>query len=89
MVQILVFHGIFTAHIEQGGSILEIPEYCEHLRISIKSEGGSVNPRIVKTGSDGLVTVTVAPGMDESVYVIEAVAGDAVGRVNVRVLSGD
>ena len=59
-----------------------------YAKVSI-SPDGSVNPRIVKTGADGLVTVTVAPGMDEGVYVVEAVAGDAVGRVNVRVLSGE
>ncbi|MEA3282796.1 MAG: type II secretion system F family protein [Euryarchaeota archaeon] len=59
-----------------------------YVKISI-SPDGSVNPRIVKTGSDGLVTVTVAPGMDAGVYVVEAVAGDAVGRVNVRVLCGE
>gem|GEM_PF-587974 len=57
-----------------------------YVKISI-SPDGSVNPGIVKTGSDGLITVTVAPGMAEGVYVVEAVAGDAVGRVNVRVRS--
>jgi len=59
-----------------------------YVKISISPEG-SVNPRIVKTGADGLVTVTAIPGMDEGVYVIEAVAGDAVGRVNVRAVSGE
>ncbi|KAF5414551.1 MAG: hypothetical protein C5S48_08225 [Candidatus Methanogaster sp.] len=59
-----------------------------YVSISI-SPDGSANPRIVKTGPDGLVTVTAIPGMEEGVYVVEAVAGDAVGRVNVRVLSGE
>ncbi len=59
-----------------------------YVKVSI-SPDGSVNPRIVKTGADGLATVTVAPGMDEGVYVVEAVAGDTVARTSVRVLSGD
>ncbi|MEA1894726.1 MAG: type II secretion system F family protein [Euryarchaeota archaeon] len=59
-----------------------------YIKIGI-SPDGSVNPRIAKTGSDGIVNVMVVPGADEGVYVIEAVAGDAVGRVNVRVLSGE
>ena len=59
-----------------------------YVSISI-SPDGRVNPRIVKTGSDGLVKVTAIPGIDEGVYVVEAVAGDAVGLVNVRVMSGD
>jgi flagellar protein FlaJ len=58
-----------------------------YVSISISPEG-SVNPRIVKTGSDGLVEVTVVPGMDEGVYVVEALAGDSVGRVTVRAVAG-
>jgi flagellar protein FlaJ len=58
-----------------------------YVKISISPEG-SVNPQIVKTDADGLVTVTVVPGLDEGVYVIEVVAGDAVGRVTVRAVSG-
>ena len=59
-----------------------------YVKVSI-SPDGCVNPRIVKTGADGLVAVTVAPGMDEGVYVVEAKACDAVARASVRVLSGD
>ena len=58
-----------------------------YVKISI-SPDGSVNPRIVKTGSDGLVKVTAIPGVDEGVYVVEAKACDAVGRVNVRAVAG-
>ena len=59
-----------------------------YVKVSI-SPDGSVNPGIVETGLDGLVTVTAVPGMDGGVYVVEAVAGDAVGRVTVQVLSGE
>lgn len=43
----------------------------------------------MKTGSDGLVRVNVIPGEAEGVYVIEAMACDAVGRGTVRVVSGE
>ena len=59
-----------------------------YVRISI-SPDGSVDPGIVKTGTSGLVEVTVVPGMDEGVYVVEAVAGSDVARASVRVLSGE
>ena len=59
-----------------------------YVKIGI-SPDGSVNPRIVKTGSDGLVKVTVIPGVDEGVYVVEAASGDSTGKVTVRVLSGE
>ena len=58
-----------------------------YVKIGI-SPDGSVNPRIVKTDADGLVTVAVVPGMDKGVYVVEAVAGDAVGRVTVQAVAG-
>ncbi len=59
-----------------------------YVKISI-SPDGSVNPMIVKTGEDGLVSVTVMPGVEEGVYVIKAAVGDAVGKATARVLSGD
>ncbi|MEA1865942.1 MAG: type II secretion system F family protein [Euryarchaeota archaeon] len=59
-----------------------------YVKVSI-SPDGSVNPGIVKTGVDGLVTVTVAPGGAEGVYVVEAVAGSDVARASVRVLPGN
>ena len=59
-----------------------------YVKISI-SPDGNVNPGIVKTGTDGLVTVAVVPGVDEGVYVVEAVAGSDVARASVRVLSGE
>ncbi len=59
-----------------------------YVKVSI-SPDGSVNPGIARTGVDGLVTVTVAPGEAEGVYVIEAVACDAVGRASVWVVAGD
>jgi len=59
-----------------------------YVKISISPEG-SVNPMIVTTDADGLVEVTVAPGMDEGAYVVKAAVGDAIARASVRVVSGD
>ncbi|MHC1574402.1 MAG: type II secretion system F family protein [Candidatus Methanogasteraceae archaeon] len=59
-----------------------------YVKVSI-SPDGRVNPGIVKTGADGLVTVTVAPGEAEGVYVVEAVVGSDVGRGTVRVVAGE
>ncbi len=64
------------------------PPGIADVKVSI-SPDGRVNPGIVKTGADGLVTVTVAPGGAEGVYVVEAVAGSDVARASVRVLPGD
>jgi flagellar protein FlaJ len=59
-----------------------------YVKISI-SPDGSVDPRIVKTGEDGLVSVKVMPGVEDGVYVIKAAVGDAVAKATARVLSGD
>ncbi len=59
-----------------------------YVKLSI-SPDGSVNPQIVKTDADGLVKVTVIPGMDEGIYVVEAASGDSAGKVTIHVLSGE
>ncbi|OEU51145.1 MAG: hypothetical protein BA871_04455 [Desulfuromonadales bacterium C00003096] len=59
-----------------------------YVKVSI-SPDGCVNPGIVKTGADGLVAVTVAPGEAEGAYVVEAVVEGSVARASVRAVAGD